>query len=111
MMHVCRWIFGLAGIRIRRHTWYTQAMDTNPFAGKPTAESLYRKLLERVQEIGSSTEELKKTSVHVVAGSGAFLGVHPRATSLLLNIVLDHAIESPRISKGEQVSKTRYHNE
>jgi hypothetical protein len=86
-------------------------MEADPFTGKPTAESLYRTLRKRVQEIAPSTEELKKTSLHVVAGSGAFLGVHPGPEAISLNIVLDHAIVSPRLSKAEQVSKSRYHNE
>lgn len=41
----------------------------------------------------------------------AFLGVHPRATGLLLNIVTTTPIKSDRIRKAEQVSKNRCHNE
>jgi hypothetical protein len=86
-------------------------MNENPFLGKPTAEELYRSLLDRMTVIGSFMEEPKKTSVHIVAGRGAFLGVHPRSNSLLLNIVLDHALTSDRLTKVDQVSKSRYHNE
>src|ERR1700722_3904181 len=86
-------------------------MNKNPFAGKPIASALYRHLLDRVTTLGPITEEQKKTSVHIVAGKGAFLGLHPRSDSLLLNIVLDHALTSDRLSKVEQVSKSRYHNE
>jgi len=86
-------------------------MNENPFLGKPTAEELYRSLLDRMTVIGSFMEEPKKTSVHIVAGRGAFLGVHPRSDSLLLNIVLDHALTSDRFTKVDQVSKSRYHNE
>lgn len=86
-------------------------MDPDPFAGKPEAEQLYRRLLEHLGRNGPYTAERKKTSVHVVAGRGAFLGVHPRAGGLLLNLVLDHALTSPRLAKVEQVSRSRYHNE
>jgi len=86
-------------------------MNENSFAGKPIADALYRLLLDRVMSFGPITEEQKRTSVHIVAGKGAFLGVHPRSDSLLLNIVLHHALASDRLSKVEQVSKSRYHNE
>jgi hypothetical protein len=90
---------------------YNHTMNENPFTGKPAARSLYDCLLVRLRTVGSFTEEYKKTSVHIVAGKGAFLGVHPRTDSLLLNIVLDRALVSDRLSKVEQVSKSRYHNE
>jgi hypothetical protein len=86
-------------------------MIENPFLGKPTAEELYRILINRMTAIGTFMEEPKKSSVHIVAGLGAFLGVHPRSDSLLLNIVLDHALTSDRLTKVAQVSKSRYHNE
>lgn len=54
--------------------------------------------------------EFKGTSIHVVAKS-AFLGVHFMKSALVLNIVLDRAIESSRMHKVEQVSKNRFHNE
>lgn len=66
---------------------------------------------ERIQVLGPYQEEPKKGSIHVVVGKGAFLGVHPRASGLFLNIVLDHALESARVTKVEQVSRTRFHNE
>jgi len=68
-------------------------------------------LLGRVRALGPIVEEMKKTSAHIVAGKGAFLGVHPRSSGLLVNIVLDHAPASPRIAKSERVSKCRFHNE
>ena len=40
-----------------------------------------------------------------------FAGVHPRKSYLLLNLRTDHPIESQRITKTEQVSKSRFHNE
>lgn len=49
--------------------------------------------------------------MHVVAEKGAFLGVHPRAGGALLNLVLDHALASPRLAKVEQVSRSPYHHE
>lgn len=55
--------------------------------------------------------EEKKTSLHLVAGSGAFLGIHPRKDGVRLNVVLARKLDGPRIVKSEQVSKFRYHNE
>ncbi|GAC1389251.1 MAG: hypothetical protein NVS4B11_18810 [Ktedonobacteraceae bacterium] len=37
--------------------------------------------------------------------------MHPRKSYLYLNICADHLINSSRITKAEQVSKNRYHNE
>jgi hypothetical protein len=86
-------------------------MENNPFAGRPDAQRLYTALLEHLAGVGEYTPEVKKTSVHLVAGKGAFLGLHPRTAGLLVNIVLGHRLESPRVVKAEQVSKSRYHNE
>ena len=54
--------------------------------------------------------ELKKTSVHLVAGS-AFAGVHPQLKKLRLSIRLARKLEQARIRKTEQVSASRFHNE
>src|ERR1700719_4637514 len=86
-------------------------MDTNPFDKSPITRDLYDYLLGRLQYLGPIVEETKKTSAHIVAGKGAFLGVHPRANGLLVNIVLDHRLSSSRVAKSEQVSKSRFHNE
>jgi hypothetical protein len=63
-----------------------------------------------VHSIGPFQEEPKKTSLHLVHTVG-FAGVHPRKSYLLLNLRTDHPIESQRITKTEQVSKSRFHNE
>ncbi len=86
-------------------------METDLFDKSPTTRELHDYLLEQLRELGPVVEETKKTSAHIVAGNGAFLGVHPRASGLLINIVLDHRLADSRISKCEQVSKSRYHNE
>jgi len=54
--------------------------------------------------------DLKKTSIHLVAGS-AFAGVHPQLKKLRLNIRLARKLEQERIRKVEQVSASRFHNE
>jgi predicted transport protein len=86
-------------------------METSPFDKSPVTRELYDHLLERVKALGPIVEETKNTSAHIVAGKGAFLGVHPRASGLLVNIVLDHTPASARVAKSEQVSKCRFHNE
>lgn len=86
-------------------------METHPFDKSAPTRELYDCLLSELSVLGPIMVEVKKTSAHIVAGKGAFLGVHPRASGLLLNIVLDRELVSPRVSKSEHVSALRYHNE
>jgi hypothetical protein len=86
-------------------------MENSPFDKTPMTRELYDCLLEQVRNLGPIFEEAKKTSAHIVAGSGAFLGLHPRVNGLLVNIVLDHGLANERVVRCEQVSKSRFHNE
>ena len=81
------------------------------FAKTPEASAAYGALINFVGELGQFTLEEKKTSLHIVVGKGAFLGVHPRKNGLRLNIVLSRGLEGARIAKSERVSANRYHNE
>ena len=88
-------------------------MDTNDalFTGKDeVVRSIYHRLLEVLHTLGPFQEEPKKTSIHLVRTAG-FAGVHPRKSYLYLNLRTDYPIDNPRISKSEQVSKNRFHNE
>jgi len=78
--------------------------------GNEPASSIYKALLKRLKSIGRFEIEPKATSLHVVHQRG-FLGVHYRKDGLLLNIVLDRALETARLKASEQVSRNRYHNE
>jgi uncharacterized protein DUF5655 len=81
------------------------------FIGKDDiVRSIYARLLEALHTIGPFEEEPKKTSIHLVHSVG-FAGIHPRKSYLILNLRTDHPIESQRIMKTEQVSKSRFHNE
>ena len=71
---------------------------------------LVKALTAEFSKFGEFALEEKKTSFHVTH-KGAFAGIHPRKTYLLLNIVSSSPITSPRISHLEQVSKSRFHNE
>ena len=71
----------------------------------------YEELLGVLAGLSGVVVEEKKTSLHMVAGRAAFLGVHPRKNGLRLNIVLSRALEGERIAKSEQVSRSRFHNE
>lgn len=64
--------------------------------------------LEKLDEISIET---KQTSLHVVRNGVDFLGIHPRKDGIRINIVLNYCPDSDRISKSEQVSKSRFHNE
>lgn len=77
---------------------------------EPVVREVYDAILAAVKKFGPVEAEEKKTSIHLVAGSG-FAGVHPRKSNVLLNIRSDAEIKSPRIRKVEQVSKSRFHNE
>jgi hypothetical protein len=81
------------------------------FTGKtPNVRAVYDLLLSQLHTFGPVHEEPKKTSIHLAKTSG-FAGVHTRKNYLILNIRSDHLIDSPRITKSEQVSKSRYHQE
>ena len=75
------------------------------------AEALYVELLTFLDTLGAYRVEEKKTSLHIVSGRAAFLGVHPKKHLLRLNIVLGRALEGKRIVKTEQVSAKTFHNE
>jgi len=78
--------------------------------GDPLSAALYTALIQEVDQIGEYEVEEKLTSIHVVHGR-AFLGVHPRRGALLVNIVLDHPLDSARLHRTEQVSAARWHHE
>jgi Domain of unknown function (DUF5655) len=81
------------------------------FMGKDeSVQSTYCRLLEVLHTLGPFQEEPKKTSIHVVRNVG-FAGVHPRKSYLILNLRTDYPLDNPRITKSEQVSKNRFHNE
>jgi hypothetical protein len=76
----------------------------------PIASDLYAKLKAALAPFGVYSEEIKKTSIHLVRHS-AFLGVHPRKEHLLVTIKSDKAMKSRPIVKTEQVSANRWHLE
>jgi hypothetical protein len=88
----------------------TDARDALFTRRDDVVRSIYDRLLEALHAIGPFQEEPKKTSIHLVHAVG-FAGIHPRKSYLLLNLRTDHPIESQRITKTEQVSKSRFHNE
>jgi len=80
------------------------------FAGKtPAVRGIYDRLIATLRKIGPVREEPKKTSIHLVRLS-ALAGVEIRKDYLLLNIKTDYRIESPRITKAEQLSARRFHH-
>jgi len=78
--------------------------------GRDASRTIYAALLEAIDELGPYEVEAKKTSLHLSRGR-AFLGVHPRSTGLLLNVVTTTALDSPRVRRSEQISANRCHNE
>ncbi len=81
------------------------------FAGSEVQRALFHGLTGLLESIGTFEVEEKKTSLHIVAGSSAFVGVHPRKDSLRLNVVLSRSLEGDRVAKSERVSANRFHNE
>lgn len=71
--------------------------------------AIFSTLLDFLHDLGPFDIEVKKTSLHLVKEK-AFLGVHPKKKWLDLNIVSNQAIDHPLITKNEQVSKNRWHN-
>lgn len=76
----------------------------------PAALELYRALLATAGKVGPFTEEIKKTSIHLVRKS-AFAGVQARKEHLILTLKSEKQIRSKRVFKAEQVSKSRWHSE
>jgi hypothetical protein len=75
----------------------------------PHLKKLYAALLKAMRVVGKVTVEVKKTSVHVKAKS-AFAGIHARKDHLIVQIVTEAPIESPRVFKVEKISSNRVHN-
>jgi len=73
------------------------------------ARRVYARLLAALEDVGPFDAEVKKTSIHLSHGR-AFAGVHPRAQGIVLQIVTDAPLAAARISKVEQVSRSRFHN-
>ena len=86
----------------------TDALTT--IAARPASAAVYAELVDGLRTIGEHDIEPKRGSVHVTRGS-AFLGVHPRSTGVVLNIVTDTPILSTRIRRSETLSPRRSHNE
>ncbi|MGO4690513.1 DUF5655 domain-containing protein [Glaciibacter sp. 2TAF33] len=86
------------------------AMAIDRIRSDPAALAVYTALLAAVGALGEFEVEEKQTSLHVTHGR-AFLGVHPRSSGLLLNIVTSAPIASERIRSSEQISRARCHNE
>lgn len=77
----------------------TRAAVASLFGSSDSAVlATYDRLLVALAEIGSFTEEPKKTSIHLVRTSG-FAGIHPRKRSLMLNLRIDHPLASPRVAR------------
>ena len=79
------------------------------FGKSKETSSMFDELMSFVRTLGKSSIEEKKTCVHVVAGKAAFLGIHPRKDGLRITVVLDHAVDSPRIAKCDKASAKRFH--
>src|SRR6476659_9606096 len=75
----------------------------------PIVRDIYEALMKKLELIGLVTVEPKKTSLHLKNKSG-FAGVHTRKSAINLEFVSSAGVKDPRVLKGEQVSKSRFHN-
>lgn len=81
------------------------------FAGKdPIVKYIYDRIIKESRKFGSVIEEPKKTSIHL-ANKSAFAGVITRKNALILNIKSAAPIKHKRITKSEQISASRFHQE
>lgn len=76
----------------------------------PASQATYAKVITALGKVGPFEIEEKKTSIHLSHGR-AFAGIHPRATGIILNLVLDAPIKNARVHKSEKVSANRHHIE
>jgi uncharacterized protein DUF5655 len=74
------------------------------------SQATYTRVLAEARNLGPFEVEEKKTSLHFTHGR-AFAGVHPRATGIILNLVLDAPLKNARVHRSEQVSSKRHHVE
>lgn len=72
-------------------------------------KEIYNSVIDILNSFGEYEIEPKKTSIHLVKKS-AFLGLNPKKKWMDINVVADHPIENELITKVEQVSKNRFHN-
>jgi hypothetical protein len=76
----------------------------------PRVRATYRQLVAVTKDFGPVTEEVKKTSIHLVRRT-AFAGVTTRRSSLILTLKSAGDIRHSRVAKREQVSANRWHLE
>ena len=76
----------------------------------PASQSTYVKVVAEARKLGPFEVEEKKTSLHLTHGR-AFAGIHPRATGIILSLVLDVPVKNVRVRKSEQLSANRHHIE
>ena len=76
---------------------------------EPGVHALYEELVRRLNAIGPVVEDPKKTCIHLNRKS-ALAGVYVRKRYLLLEFKTDYPIDSPRITKSEQISRSRWHH-
>lgn len=75
------------------------------------AAQAFQALIAALDRIGEYGIEEKKTCLHIVAGRGAFVGVHPRKDGLRLTLVMTRPLEGERALKSEKASARRYYND
>ena len=74
----------------------------------PGLRRVYARLLKAVKALGPIREERGDRSV-LLRSRGGFLGVHPKRAGLDLQIVTDHVIRAPRVTKVDRLSARRFH--
>ena len=76
----------------------------------PAVRAIYDRIVGAARKFGPMEEDPKKTSIHLNRNS-AFAGIATRKDSLLLTLKSMRDIDSPRVSRREQASKSRWHLE
>lgn len=87
----------------------TYEIDDQFVNKQPVVRDIYNTLMDAIRDWEGVHTTPKKTSIHIDCRT-SFAGVHTRKEYINLNIRTALAIDSPRVSKHEQVSKNRYHN-
>lgn len=75
-----------------------------------SVRAIYDRLLATVRTHGPVTEDVKKTSIHLVRET-AFAGVSVRRSAIILTVKSRSDITHPRIVRRERVSANRWHLE
>ncbi len=81
--------------------------DSHFAASQPHVRTIYDTMLAMLRDFGPVTEMPKQSAIYLV-NTNNIAAIYPRKSYMNLEFKSDAPIDSPRITKGAQLSKNRY---